>query len=60
MIQMKSKVVLQYSLDGTFIKEYPSTKEVERKFRFDQGNISACCLGKYKTAYGYIWRFKEE
>ena len=23
-------------------------------------NISACCLGKKKTAYGYVWKYESE
>ena len=55
-----SKVVFQYSLNGEFIKEYPSTREVERQLKYKQGYISACCLGKYKTAYGFIWRYSRQ
>jgi hypothetical protein len=57
-----SKPVYQYTLDGQFIKEYPSTHEVERQTGFSHTNISACCLGKYgrKTAYGYKWCYKYE
>lgn len=55
-----SKVVLQYSLDGVFIKEWQSTKEVQRQLGFC--HISECCNGhpKYSHAYGYIWRYKDE
>lgn len=55
-----SKVVLQYSLGGVFIKEWKSTREVERQLGFSNGNISRCCNGKRETHKGYIWRFKEE
>lgn len=54
-----SKVILQYSIDGEFIREWPSGKEVQRQLDFAQTNISSCCLGKRKTAYGYIWKYKE-
>ena len=54
-----SKSILQYSLDGDFIKEYPSANEVERQLGFSQGNISKCCLGKYKQMYGYKWHYKQ-
>lgn len=54
-----SKPVLQYDLQGNFIKEWPSIMEIERQLGFDQGYISNCCNGKYKTAYGYIWKFKD-
>lgn len=52
-----SKVVYQFDLRGNLIKSYPSTQEAARQTGFSQGNISACCRGKYKTAYGFIWRY---
>lgn len=54
-----SKSVLQRDIyTNEIIKEYPSTREVERQLGFNHRNISACCLGKQKTAYGYKWSFK--
>lgn len=55
----KSKPVLQFDLNNNFIKEYPSTHQAERETGFNNGNISACCKGKQKTAYNFIWRYKE-
>ena len=54
----QSKKVLQFTLDGEFIREWPSASEVVRN-GFSQGNVSACCQGKYKQAYGFIWKYKE-
>lgn len=54
-----SKPVLQYMLNGEFVKEWASTREVERQTGFFQTNICSCCNGKYKQAYGYIWKYKE-
>ena len=56
-----SKTVLQYDLQGNLIKEWESTMEVERQLKIDNANISACCRRKYgyKTAGGYIWRYKD-
>lgn len=56
----KSKVVLQYSLDGTFIKEWKSTMDVRRNLGFCQSHISECCRNIIKSAYGYLWKFKKE
>ena len=44
------------------IKEFPSVREVQRQLGFNHTNISKCCLNKphFKTAYGYIWKYKEE
>ena len=53
-----SKPVLQFTLDGEFIREWPSAMECERN-GFDQSNVSACCNGRIKSAYGYIWKYKE-
>ena len=56
--QNKSKKVLQLSLDGDFIREWPSTKEIERQLGFDHSAVGRCCLGKQKSSYGYIWMYK--
>lgn len=53
------KKVLQYDLDGKFIKEWKSTMEIQRKLNFKNCCISPCCLGKRKTAYGYIWKYAD-
>lgn len=54
----QSKPVLQFSKTGEFIREYPSTMECKRN-GFNEGNICSCCLGKRKSADGYIWKYKE-
>ena len=36
---------------------YFSAKEAERKTGISQGNISACCNGRIKTAGGFTWRY---
>lgn len=38
-------------------KIYPSVRQVERELGFYQTNISAACRGKYKTSYGFHWRY---
>ena len=53
-----SKPVIQYTLDGKFVKEWPSTKEAARN-GFNQGNIISCCKGRYKTAHGFIWSYNK-
>ena len=53
-----SKTVLQYDLQDNLIKEYPSIHQAYRETGFDYRHIIKCCKGKYKTAYGYKWRYK--
>ena len=52
-----SKRVLQLSLSGELIREWPSTQECERN-GFSSGNISQCCNGKRKTYKGFRWEYK--
>lgn len=54
-----SKPVLQYTLEGEFVREYPSTREADRVFGFRvHDHIIECCKGKRNTSHGYIWRYK--
>lgn len=52
------KKVLQYDLNGNFIKEWFSLEQIVRECGYAKPNISRCCHFKNKTSYGYIWRFK--
>lgn len=54
-----SKTVLQIK-DGKIIAEFYGTCDANRKTGIDFRRISACCLGKNKTANGYQWKYKEE
>ena len=52
-----SKPVGQYTSDGELVKIWPSVIEVQRQTGFSQGNISLAANGKYKQAYGFIWKY---
>lgn len=55
----EEKAVVQYDLNGRYIKEYPSETEAAKSLgNKDQSNISKCCRHLRKTAYGYIWEYK--
>ncbi len=53
----KSKKVLQFTLDGKFIREWPSIMECERN-GFYRSAVCRCCNGKQKTSYGFLWMYK--
>jgi len=55
----RSKCVVQLTLDGDFVAEYPSSMETKRN-GYNQGNIIACCRGKRKTALGYKWCYADD
>ena len=48
--------VLQYDLDGRFIKEWNSINEATRRLNIGNGSISRCVNNKRKTANGFKWR----
>jgi hypothetical protein len=56
-----NKPVTQYDKQGNHIKDFQSITEaclfLNKPNR--QGDITACCRGKQKTAFGYIWKYKE-
>ena len=54
-----SKPVLQFTKDGEFVKEWKSTNDVQRNLGYFGTYISSCCNGKCKSAYNYIWKFKD-
>ena len=55
----KSKKVLQLSLSGELIREWPSIMECARN-GFDQGAVWRCCNGKKPQYKGFKWCYAEE
>ena len=53
-----SKKVLQLSLSGELICEWPSVNECGRN-GFSQSNVCDCCNGKRKTHKGFRFMYKE-
>lgn len=58
LIQKTRKEVLQYDLEGNFIKEYPSINNAAKENKLDGSNIQRVCIGKYHTIGSFIWKFK--
>ena len=57
---LRKKAILQYDKNNNFIARYESLTLAGAEVNGDIRNISACCLGKKKTAYGYVWRYESE
>lgn len=55
---VRNREILQYDLNGNFIKEWYSIADICREFNVSQSSISKCCINK-GTSIGYIWRYKE-
>lgn len=58
----KGKKVVQLDKNTKkVIKEYDSVSEACNKNKgYKSSNITGCCRGEQNTAYGYIWKYKEE
>jgi hypothetical protein len=53
-----SKAVEQCTLDNVLIKTYNSIIEAANENHIDPTGITGVCIGRRKTAGGYIWRHK--
>jgi group I intron endonuclease len=51
------KKIVQLDKDGLLIKEWEGIIVASRELSIYAQNISECCLGKRKTAGGFVWKF---
>ena len=56
--QKHRKAIQQFSKDGIYMAEFPSTIDAEKETGIWHNNISKVCKGKAKTAGGFIWKYK--
>ena len=56
---MHKYTVLQYDMLGNFIKEWHSVKEISIAFNCTIAAIRMCCIGKSKSSFGFVWKYKE-
>ena len=54
-----SKPVLQFSLDGVFMKEWENPIEAGKALNVCGSSIQRCARGDRKTAFGYKWEYKK-
>lgn len=58
-----SKPVVQFSLEGNYLNEYPSASEATRQVGNPKSNstsILGVCRGENYSAFGYLWKFKKD
>ena len=50
--------ILQIDCDtGEALREWPNSYCIQETLGFGSGNIRMCCVGRYKTSNGYVWKF---
>lgn len=54
-----NKPILQYTIDGIFVKEWKSATDVQKTLGYNKSNINKCLKGHIKRCYGSIWKYKE-
>lgn len=54
----KAKKVMQYDLQGNFIREWNCMMDIEREINISHTSISLCCRNKVENTRGYIWKYK--
>lgn len=52
--------IIQYSLDGIFIKRFDSTTMIKKELGFDNSAIIRCCKGEQEQSYNFIWRYASD
>lgn len=52
------KPIIQLDLEYNFIREWLSLNEIKKQTGFSHTLISNTAKGKFKQAYGFIWKFK--
>lgn len=59
--EKRKKPIIQMDLDDNFIREFSSAQDATNYYEIKDlyKHISACCVGRRKTAYGYKWAFKQ-
>ena len=66
--RVRSKTIIQYTLNETFVKKWNSAMDIERELGYNNASIIRCCQGKYfdksrnkwyclKQYKGFIWRY---
>lgn len=54
----KRKPILQYDLDGNFIREWSHAREASEFLGINKRAIYGACTGRLKTSGGYRWKRK--
>ena len=51
------KSVIQYTLDGDFVKKWDCMMDACRFYKMDSGSLTRACQGEYHKVKGFAWRY---
>lgn len=56
----RRKVIIQYDLEGNFIKEWDWLQTIVQELGLKPCGIGQSCTGYQKQSQGFIWKYKDE
>ena len=57
--KLEGKSIYQFDTKGAFLKTWDSIAQASRELNVRREGIRDACLGKQKTAFGFIWKYKK-
>ena len=55
-----SKSIIQYSLEGNFIKKWDSASQIEREMGLCRRKIGKYLQNKIEICFNYKWKYEKE
>lgn len=55
----QQKALIQYTMQGVFIKEWSSIRQTERETGITRSTITSSCKKPNRSAGGFLWRYKD-
>jgi len=57
--EKKKKPILQFTKDGTFVREWLSIKEAGEVLGINSSSITNCAKGRISSTGGFIWKYRD-
>jgi hypothetical protein len=59
-VHKKSKIIIRLTLGGIKIDKFLSVSEASKQTGVNRQSINDACMGEYKQAGGYLWKFEDD
>ena len=56
----QQRAIEQYTVDGIFLRSWESIIDATKNLGIGGNSITTCCKGKYKSAGGFVWKYKAD
>ena len=57
-ISRRINKIIQFDIEGNRLNSFDSCKEAGEYIGISLNSINLCCIGKAKTAKGYVWKYE--